>query len=162
MLVKGDPGLLNAHILINSGSNIPIHSKYTYVRFLVFPKYQYSLYHFKWCLYKLLTDLYCDQSEVTKNVMNSFHLLSWFQKHPIKKKTRFHTLLQTCWLCIGSNGSRLVTGFSSYGVIGTSTTLLKWPFVSLCTVSVPAHFESFSSEVLSNDELPKCPSSHRL
>ena len=162
MLVKGDPGLLNAHILINSGSNIPIHSKYTHVRFLLFPKYQYSLYHFKWCLYKLLTDYIVIKVKSQKNVMNSFHLLSWFQKHPIQKHPRFHTLLQTCWLCIRSNGSCLVTGFSSYGVIGTSTTLLKWPFISLCTVSVPAHFESFSSEVLLDDKLPKCPSCHWL
>ena len=29
-----------------------------------------------------------------KNIMNSFSLLSWSQKHP-----RFHTLEQTCWLC---------------------------------------------------------------
>ena len=64
------------------------------MQFLLFPKYQYSLYHFKWCLYKLLTGLYCDQSEVTKNIMESFSLLSWSQKHP-----RFHTLVQTCWLC---------------------------------------------------------------
>ena len=158
MFVKGDPGLLNAHILINYGCNIPIHWKY--VHFLLFPKYQYSLYHFKWCLYKLLTDLYCDRSEVRKNIMNSFHLLSWFQKHPIQKHPRFHTLLQTCWLCIRSSGSRLMTGFSPYGVVGTSTTLLKWPFIPLCTVSVPAQFESFSSEVLSDDELPKCLSFH--
>ena len=156
MLVKGDPGLLNAHILINSGCNIPIHSKY--VRFLLFPKNQYSLYHFKWCLYKLMTDSYCDQSEVTK----IFHLLSWFLKHPIQKHPRFHTLLQTCWLSIRSNGSHLVTGSPSYGVVGTSTTLLKWPFIPLCTLSVPAHFEYFLSEVLSDDELPKCPSCHWL
>ena len=64
MLVKWDPGLLKAHILMKFGCCIPIHSKY--VQFLPVPKYQYSLYHFKWCLYKLLTDLYCDESEVKK------------------------------------------------------------------------------------------------
>ena len=29
----------------------------------------------------------------------------------------------------------LAIGFSSYGVVGTSTTLLKWPFILLCTGS---------------------------
>ena len=112
MLVKGDSGLLNAHILIKILCNIPIHSKY--VQFLLVPKYQYSLYHFKWCLYKLMTDLYCDQSEVTKNIINSFHLLSWFQKHPIEKHPRFYTFVQTCRLCVQSSGSHLATGFSSW------------------------------------------------
>ena len=84
-------------------------------------------------LYKLLT----------KNIMNSFHLLSWFQKHP-----RFYTFVQTCWLFVRSSGSHLATGFSSCGVVGTSTTLLKWPFIPLCTVSVPAHFELFSSGIV--------------
>ena len=154
MLLKWDPGLLKAHILMKFGCCIPIHSKY--VQFLLVPKYQYSLYHFKWCLYKLLTDLYCDESEV-KKIMNSFHLLSWFQKHP-----SFYTLVQTCWLYVQSSGSHLATGFSLYGVVGTSTTLLKWPFIPLWTVSVPAYFESFSSKVLSDDELSKCPSHHWL
>ena len=160
MLVKGDSGLLNAHILIKFLCKIPIHSKY--VQFLLVPKYEYSLYNFKWCLYKLMTDLYCDQSEVTKNIMNSFHLLSWFQKHPIEKHPRFYTFVQTCRLCVQSSGSHLATGFSSCGVIGTSTTLLKWPFIPLCSVSVAAHFESFSSEILSDDEFSKCPSRHWL
>ena len=62
MLVKGDLGRLKAHILIKFGYNIPIHSKYVW--FLLVPKYQYSLYHFKWCVFKLLTDLYFDQSKV--------------------------------------------------------------------------------------------------
>ena len=81
---------------------------------------------------------------------------------PIQKHPRFHTLVQTCWLCVRSSGSHLVTGFSSYDVVGTSTTLLKWPFIPLCTLSVPAHFESFSSKVSSFDELSKCPSRNWL
>ena len=55
MLVKGDLGLLKAPILIKFGYSIPIHSKYVW--FLLFPKYQYSLF-------KLPTDLYFDQSKV--------------------------------------------------------------------------------------------------
>ena len=74
MLVKWDPGILKAHILMKFGCCIPIHSKY--VQFLLVPKYQYSLYHFKCCLYKLPTDLYCDESEVKKYVIPSTFVIS--------------------------------------------------------------------------------------
>ena len=63
MLVEGDPSLLNAHILIKFGCNIAIHSKY--LRFLLVPKYQYSLYHFKWSLY-ITTDWFILWSKWSK------------------------------------------------------------------------------------------------
>ena len=115
MLVKGDPGLLNAHILIKSGCNIPIHSKYVFQN-ISFP-------------FNVLSDVFINYW--SKWSRKKYWWL-WFQIPHSKTPQISHTGANLLALC-SVKWFSLAIGFSSYGVVGTSTTLLKWHFILLCT-----------------------------
>ena len=141
MLVKGDPGLLNAHILMKFRCNIYLSIQ-------------------NMCSFNSFQNISIPFT-ILSNVFISYWLIYIVIKVKYKKMLWTHSIyfrdfktpqfLHTCANLLALRSVKWFSFsdslFSSYGVVGSSTTLLKWPFIPLWTVSVPAHFESFSYEV---------------